>query len=702
MPPTPLEPGDPVRLGRFELLARLGEGGQGVVYLGRGTGPGEERVAVKVLRSTFDATLLERLARELDAIHQVQPFVTARVIEASADGGRRFVVSEFINGPSLEERVRAGGPLPEGDLQRLAVGTATALTAIHSAGVVHRDFKPANVVLGPDGPRVVDFGIARLTDAASITSGIIGTPAYMAPEQLAGARATGAVDIFAWAATIIFAATGRLAFGADEVPAVMHRIIYGEPDVSGVPPSLLPVVWRCLEKDPHRRPSARDLLLRLVDPPEQRYPATHTESAFRAHRLPLAGESTVSGPGSARLSRPGTASVRSPRGPILAVGGAVIAVLGAIAITIAIIAASRPSSSQPPSASPPANSPYHEGSSSGVSSPDSSGVPSPASAVIAHIAVGTGPAFAAVDSSLHRLYVTNSGNFGDTVSVVNTETDQVIGTVTVGTGPAGVAVDPRSHDVYVADFGTGGTGDTVSVIDGLTDQVTGTITVGAGPRGVAVDPVTGLVYVTDSGGDGGTFATGGPGSTVSVISARTNAVVGSITVGVGPGSVAVNAATNTIYVADADNGNGDTVSVIDGRTGHLTDTITVGAGPGDIAVDPATGAVFTANTGTGCPGPTCGTTVTVIDGRTGKVTATVAVGTGPDALAVNSSGRVLYVANNVDGTMSLINVDTGRVSGVVDVGSSPAGIAVDPSTGTVYVTDDYGVNDGTVQVVSGS
>src|SRR5437763_911234 len=161
MPSKPLEPGDPVRLGRFELLGRLGEGGQGVVYLGRGTNPGEERVAVKVLRSTVDANVLERLARELDAIHQVQPFVTAGVIEASAEGDRRYVVSEFIDGPSLQERVDDRGPLPEGDLQRLAVGTATALTAIHGAGVVHRDFKPANVLLGPDGPRLVDPSAPR-------------------------------------------------------------------------------------------------------------------------------------------------------------------------------------------------------------------------------------------------------------------------------------------------------------------------------------------------------------------------------------------------------------------------------------------------------------------------------------------------------------------------------------------------------------
>src|SRR5215469_10195384 len=164
-----------------------------------------------------------RLARELAAVHQVQPFVTARVIEATTDGTRRYVVSEFIDGPSLAERVATHGPLNEGDLLRLAVGTATALTAIHGAGVVHRDFKPANVLLGPDGPRVVDFGIARLVDSATITSGVIGTPSFIAPEQLSGARPTSAVDIFAWAVTMTFAGTGRSAFGADNVSAVMQR-----------------------------------------------------------------------------------------------------------------------------------------------------------------------------------------------------------------------------------------------------------------------------------------------------------------------------------------------------------------------------------------------------------------------------------------------------------------------------------------------
>jgi len=365
MPSKPLEPGDPSRLGRFKLLGRLGEGGQGVVYLGRGTNPGEERVAVKVLRSTVDANVLERLARELDAIHQVQPFVTAGVIEASAEGDRRYVVSEFIDGPSLQERVDERGPLPAGDLQRLAVGTATALTAIHGAGVVHRDFKPANVLLGPDGPRVVDFGIARLTDAATITSGLIGTPSYVAPEQLAGRRPTSAVDIFAWALTMIYAATGRLAFGADSVPAVMHRIMYEEPDVSGLPPSLRTVVLECLDKDPDRRPSARDLLLRLVDPTAARAAAgprlaggpagpdgpaddlvdsvPHTGPLYLPSGPTFPGHqpTELSGPGlyapglyAPGVSVPGPAPTRPRRTPILAACGAVAAAIIVLAVVL--------------------------------------------------------------------------------------------------------------------------------------------------------------------------------------------------------------------------------------------------------------------------------------------------------------------------------------------------------------------------------
>ncbi|MCG5219367.1 serine/threonine-protein kinase [Streptosporangium sp. KLBMP 9127] len=257
----PLEPDDPRRLGEFTLAGRLGQGGQGVVYLAHS--PAGEPVAVKVLLRD-DAEARERLSRELAAMESVASFCIARVLTASLDPPRPYVVSEFVDGPSLDARVRERGPLRGGELERLVVGTATALAAIHSAGVVHRDFKPANVLLGPDGARVVDFGIARARDSTAMTSVLIGTPAYFAPEQIAGEVATPASDVFAWAATMLFAATGRSPFAAGTIPATLQRIVSHEPDLSEVPPSLREVLAAALAKDPGRRPASHEALARLI------------------------------------------------------------------------------------------------------------------------------------------------------------------------------------------------------------------------------------------------------------------------------------------------------------------------------------------------------------------------------------------------------------------------------------------------------
>ncbi|MEV4106033.1 serine/threonine-protein kinase [Nonomuraea sp. NPDC049695] len=260
---APLASEDPPRLGEFELLGRLGEGGQGIVYLARD--PVGQQVAVKVLIRA-DAEARARLARELAAVESVAPFCTARVLTAVPDGPRPYVVSEFVDGPTLAERVHEHGPLHGGELERLAVGTTTALAAIHAAGVVHRDFKPSNVLLGPDGPRVVDFGIARADGVTTMTSGLIGTPAYLAPEQLSGAPASPASDVFAWAATMVFAATGTSPFAAAGIADVLNRIVTHEPDLSAVPPPLRDSIAAALEKDPSHRPAAGELLSRLIDP----------------------------------------------------------------------------------------------------------------------------------------------------------------------------------------------------------------------------------------------------------------------------------------------------------------------------------------------------------------------------------------------------------------------------------------------------
>ncbi|MWA06115.1 protein kinase [Actinomadura sp. LD22] len=304
MPVQPLVPDDPREIGRYRLTGRLGEGGQGVVYLGEG--PSGERVAVKVLKNA-DARARERFAREMAAARQVAPFATAAGLDSSAEGPLPYVASEFVDGPSLQERVADAGPLRGGDLQRLAVNTASALAAIHAAGIVHRDLKPANVLLGPDGPRVVDFGIARAIDAETRTQ-MVGTPAYFAPEWLRDRPPTVKSDVFAWAGTMVFAATGRPPFaGAVTVEAMMHRIATADPDLTGVPDTLRPLLSECLAKDPGRRPSSRDLAMRLIDPTTRPAPdVTRPQAPYGGPPVPVPPAPGPNAGGGASPSGPAT------------------------------------------------------------------------------------------------------------------------------------------------------------------------------------------------------------------------------------------------------------------------------------------------------------------------------------------------------------------------------------------------------------
>lgn len=255
----PLQPGDPAELGGHRLLRRLGEGNQGVVFLGRS--PSGEQVAVKLLhaRMANDPGARERFVRELSAAKKVARFCTAQVLDADLAGDHPYIVSEYVDGRPLRERILAEGPRTGGALERLAIGTLTALAAIHRAGVVHRDFNPHNVLLGPDGPRVIDFGIARALGATGTReSNRAGTPSYMAPEQITDGEIGPAADMFAWSSTIVFAGTGRPPFGNDSVHAVMERILREEPDLSALPEPLRSVVAACLAKDPSRRPTAQE------------------------------------------------------------------------------------------------------------------------------------------------------------------------------------------------------------------------------------------------------------------------------------------------------------------------------------------------------------------------------------------------------------------------------------------------------------
>jgi serine/threonine protein kinase len=261
----PLRSRDPRRLGRYELTARLGEGGQGVVYLGQASG--DRSVAIKVLHAWLgeDLDARRRFAQELKAAQKVDPFCTAQIIDADIGAELCYIVSEYIKGLSVREAVKEHGPLSGGALNRLAIGTATALVAIHRAAVVHRDLKPSNVLLGPDGPRVIDFGVARLPDTVvSSASPQLGTPPYMPPEQISDSRMGPAGDVFAWGCTMGYAANGYPPFGADYVPEIIHRVLYAEPELGRLTDPLRGLVIACLRKDPCRRPLAWPLLEALL------------------------------------------------------------------------------------------------------------------------------------------------------------------------------------------------------------------------------------------------------------------------------------------------------------------------------------------------------------------------------------------------------------------------------------------------------
>ena len=293
----PLRDTDPREVGGYRLLGRLGEGGQGVVFLA--LGPAGSRAAVKLLAPTTDPLVRSRFLKEVAAAQQVAGFCTAQVLDAGIFERRPFIVSEYVSGPSLVEVIQQHGPRTGAVLERIAVATLTALGAVHAVGMVHRDFKPGNVLLGPDGPVVIDFGLAAVPGMT--TTGLsgqvaVGTPAFMAPEQLAGIRVSAAADMWSWAVTITFTGTGELPFKGESLTATAYAILHSEPTVGWLPEPLGSIVRRCLSKDPAIRPSARGALselaaagARLAGPLPPMAPALPTDERASSVRVACRG-----------------------------------------------------------------------------------------------------------------------------------------------------------------------------------------------------------------------------------------------------------------------------------------------------------------------------------------------------------------------------------------------------------------------------
>ncbi|MEU6592757.1 serine/threonine-protein kinase [Streptomyces sp. NPDC046881] len=331
----------PEYAGHYRLESCLGSGGMGVVHLARSTSG--MRLAVKVVHAEFarDPEFRGRFRQEVAAARRVSGAFTAPVVDADPEAERPWMATLFIPGPTLSDQVKRKGPMAPEQLRRLMAGLAEALRDIHRVGVVHRDLKPSNVLLAEDGPKVIDFGISRPKDSElrTETGKLIGTPPFMAPEQFRRPREVGpAADIFALGSVMVHASTGRGPFDSDSPYVVAYQVVHDEPDLTGVPEGLAPLVLRCLAKEPADRPTPDELMREL-----RSVAASYDTQAFiPAQRTGEDGSAPESAPGpapeaapesrSAGTSRPRPAGRRLGRGRVaaLAAGGLGLALAGAL------------------------------------------------------------------------------------------------------------------------------------------------------------------------------------------------------------------------------------------------------------------------------------------------------------------------------------------------------------------------------------
>ncbi|MCB8903295.1 MULTISPECIES: serine/threonine-protein kinase [unclassified Streptomyces] len=258
---------DPRIVGSFRLHRRLGAGGMGVVYLGsdrRG-----QRVALKVIRPDLaeDQEFRSRFAREVSAARRIRGGCTARLVAADLEAERPWFATQYVPGPSLHDRVAEEGSLRAADVASIGAALSEGLVAVHEAGVVHRDLKPSNILLSPKGPRIIDFGIAWATGASTLThvGTAVGSPGFLAPEQVRGAAVTPATDVFSLGATLAYAAMADSPFGHGSSEVMLYRVVHEEPQLHGVPDALAPLIRACLAKDPEDRPSTLQLSMRLKE-----------------------------------------------------------------------------------------------------------------------------------------------------------------------------------------------------------------------------------------------------------------------------------------------------------------------------------------------------------------------------------------------------------------------------------------------------
>ena len=314
----PLAAGDPATIGPYVLSGKLGSGGMGTVYLGS-MPEKNNQVAIKVIRPelAFDEATRARFRDEMENARKVASFCTAKVLDHGTFENRPYMVTEYIAGTALAEHIAENGPLDSSTLHGFALGVAAALAAIHRTGLVHRDLKPANVLLSLSGPRVIDFGIARAMNTATNhtqTGIVMGSPGWMAPEQLLEEKVTTSADIFAWGCLVAFAGNGTHPFGNGDAMTLGKRVLFAEPQIGDLDSPLDRLVMRALDKDPNRRPTAQDLLLELAGGEESTNPNDMVSNALHQSWRPNLPPMPPGMPHSQQVP-PGHQAISGMRGP---------------------------------------------------------------------------------------------------------------------------------------------------------------------------------------------------------------------------------------------------------------------------------------------------------------------------------------------------------------------------------------------------
>jgi WD40 repeat protein/serine/threonine protein kinase len=648
-----LQAGDPRQIGLFRLLGRLGEGGMGRVYLGES--PGGRKVAIKVVHPHFagDPEFRRRFAREVDAARQVGGFHTAAVVGADPDADPPWMATAYIPGPTLAEAIARRGPLDEAGVRELGAALAEGLAAIHACGLIHRDLKPGNVILAGDGPRIIDFGIAKSTDATALTgpNAVIGTLRYMSPEQLQGQQLTPHNDVFALGAILAYAATGHDPFEAPTIPAVITRVLHDLPNLDPLTGDLRAIIADCLAKEPRSRPSPADLLARF-----------HLSEAAREATVMVAPEPVPEGIASPTPDAPPTHAIEpespTPREPS---PGATVSVGMAVA---------------PPPASSGTPSPATSTGQARQGAPYASGVqPQPRRnrRRTALISAGT---TAVVALAVLGVLVLNNHPSG---------TPQA--THTAGTPPAkraagtpwAVLTDPGSNNgVHSVAFGPGGTlatgdlGGSTYLWDTTTKRSTATLT------GPASNSVYSVAF-----GPGGTLATGDDNGNTCLWNTTTGKLTATLT---GPLAGVNSVAFGPGGTLATDDANGDTY-LWNTTTGKLTATLTGSAGTGVNSVAFGPGGTLATGDDNGNAylwNTTTKQSTAAFTGPAGTGVNSVAFGPG-GILAIGDSDGHAYLRNTTTGKITAIFTDPAS-TGAWSVAFGPGGtLATGDGNGNAYL-----------------